>query len=350
MPSERRSERAALIDMKPNTSYCERQQQPQKASRSHRRKVKARAQGRATAGCRAGKKAAQKSKVAAMVAGRGQGAGSRTVKVQTPAGYSVQKRQYTAADGVVHTRSFTMFPGGRKVQSPVAAMLLIKEAEIAFGPNRLDDGDLEARLVLLRAELRDARACMVMPEGYAPTPDKIFTRAANRTPPVAPLQPATPRPSRTLALPKVYTGEEQRSAPGMALVDPSRTAELVAAVADQQRRCTEAGCEGEWKQVATRCEENGGALEQWFEPVGCSCDSTPVRFDGANRNLYDSYRSQIGVSFAVGFLFSGIDHGKYERFFAASGMTAGYDAKTFHQVIAPFWLSHSCISLDQFPS
>ena len=100
MPAERRSKRAALLDVKPNT-YCDQQQQPQRSSQNPRRKVTAHAVGRATAGHRAGKKAAQKAKVAAMVAGRGVGAGSRTTRVHTPVGYTVRERQYTATDGTV---------------------------------------------------------------------------------------------------------------------------------------------------------------------------------------------------------------------------------------------------------
>jgi hypothetical protein len=109
-----------------------------------------------------------------MVAGRGVGAGSRTVRVHTHVGYCVREWQYTVTDGTVQRRKVTVLPGGRKVQSLAAAILLTQEAKIAFGPNRMDDADLQARLVLLRAELGGAvaTASVAMPEGMLRPPQK----------------------------------------------------------------------------------------------------------------------------------------------------------------------------------
>jgi hypothetical protein len=77
-----------------------------------------------------------------------------------------------------------------------------------------------------------------------------------------------------------------------------------------------------------------------------ACGEGALRFDGAERGLYDSYRSRVGVSMLAGFFLAGIDHGRAVRFGVAAGLSEPSSAPQYLKVVTMLY-PHVTAALDE---
>eukprot|EP01052_Picozoa_sp_SAG31_P021172 SAG31_NODE_1624_length_7717_cov_43.227750_2_plen_627_part_00 len=315
--------RPALRERAPNQLPRAPQPAARRRSRKRPRPESGRGSSRSTHGKKKAKRALAQSKSAKANAARGLGVGSRVQDVaRLPPGFS----KVGGVDaGTTYSRPVYHSPGGKRYRSAneLTARIAIDAAPVQQPAVPAAEQALLAKLRELEADVATAKS---QRDGRAPL------SAAAGAPPLG----CAPCAPRDLPLPASYRpGVERKTPDSLAMVNPAR----LGAFAEELQRCAchclaaNCGGGGAWVEATSRTVGNGGSIEQWFHcPVG-DCEQAPVRYDGAERNLYGKFRSRVAVQNVVGFLCAGLTADRYDRWSTAAGFDSAYGRHEFLAVI-----------------
>lgn len=163
-------------------------------------------------------------------------------------------------------------------------------------------------------------------------------------------------PNRTTA--SVPDGQPQPTPAGIAMMDLQAVDKLVVAV-NSQRRCADRSCDGDLVPCASQAGGLGGAVKITYQCNG-SCGAEPIVFDGTGGAIhlvahppklsydsktltmtssphpdaaYASFRSKVGLSYAISYLLSGKNFADYFKQLNALGVPAPYNRQTFLDLV-----------------